>query len=170
MSINSWSTLTGGRQLSNFEVKDSGKRAQFESGMVRDTNDGKVQWHRLAEGPMLARWAEHLTKGAVKYPDLEDGSANWTLASGDAELRRFRESAFRHFMQWHNGDTDEDHASAVFFNVNGAEYVKNQPLKLNCLSTYTWHEAPDRRPVLVICENKYGHSGLHSAGPYTWME
>lgn len=109
-----------------FTVKDSGERKQFSSGMVRDTARGKVQWHRVAEGPMLRRWAEHLTKGAEKYPDLPDGRANWTLAEGSEELTRFRESAFRHFMQWFLGETDEDHAAAVFFNINGAEYARER--------------------------------------------
>jgi hypothetical protein len=45
------------------------------------------------------------------------------LASGLAEYDRFRESAFRHFMLWYLGHVDEDHAAAVFFNINGAEYV-----------------------------------------------
>lgn len=109
-----------------FVVKDSGDRAQFDSGMVRDTTVGKTQYHRVSEGPMLKRWATHLTKGAEKYPDLPNGDANWTLAAGDAELRRFKESAFRHFLQWYWGDDDEDHAAATFFNINGAEYVKEK--------------------------------------------
>jgi hypothetical protein len=45
-------------------------------------------------------------------------------ASGDSESERFKESAVRHFFQWLNGDVDEDHAAAVFFNINGFEYVK----------------------------------------------
>jgi hypothetical protein len=106
-----------------FTVKDSGERREFDSGMVRDTAEGKTQFHRVLEGPMFDRWAEHLTKGAVKYPDLPDGSANWTLAEGQQEFRRFRESAIRHFIQWYRGDRDEDHAAAVLFNINGAEYV-----------------------------------------------
>jgi hypothetical protein len=109
---------------SPFIVKDSGKREEFGSGMVRDTSEGKIQYHRVSEGPMLTRWAEHLTKGAVKYPDNADGSANWTKASGDSEYLRFKQSAFRHFMQWFYGEVDEDHAAAVLFNINGAEYVK----------------------------------------------
>lgn len=109
--------------MSEFIVKDSGARQKFESGMVRDTTAGKTQFHRVLEGPMLTRWAEHLTKGAVKYPDNEDGTANWTKADGQPELRRFKESALRHFIQWHNGEQDEDHAAAVLFNLNGAEYV-----------------------------------------------
>jgi hypothetical protein len=41
-----------------------------------------------------------------------------------AEYERFQESAARHFEQWLEGENDEDHAAAVFFNINGAEYVK----------------------------------------------
>lgn len=107
-----------------FIIKDSGKREEFAGGMVRDAQEGKVEGDRVAEGPMLRRWAEHLTKGAVKYPDRAPGKANWTLASGEAEYVRFRKSAWRHFMQWWAGEVDEDHASALYFNVNGAEYVK----------------------------------------------
>lgn len=109
-----------------FEVKDSGKREEYASGMVRDTAIGKKQFHRVFEGPMFERWVEHLTKGAVKYPDNADGTANWTIATGDPELRRFRESAVRHFMQWYFGETDEDHASACYFNINGVEFVREK--------------------------------------------
>lgn len=110
----------------SYAIKDSGKRAEFASGMVRDTSEGKLRYHRIAEGPMLKRWAEHLTKGAVKYPDVAPGVANWTLAAGEEERQRFRASAFTHFMQWFYGEVDEDHAAAVFFNINGAEYVKGR--------------------------------------------
>lgn len=111
---------------SGYAIKDSGKRETFMSGMVRDTQEGKIEYDRILDGPMFDRWSEHLTKGAVKYPDSPDGSANWTKATGAAELRRFRKSAFRHFRAWMRGDTDEDHAAGVFFNINGAEYVKDR--------------------------------------------
>src|SRR5690606_28989680 len=88
-------------------VKDSGQRRIFESGMQRDIDDDKVNWALVADGPMLRRWAEHLTKGAKKYD-----ARNWMKANGQAELDRFRESAFRHFMQLMEGDTTEDHAAA----------------------------------------------------------
>lgn len=110
----------------NFEVKDSGKRMEFDSGMVRDTPEGKVNFLRILDGPMLDRWAAHLEKGAVKYPDDPDGRANWLKANGPAELRRFQASALRHTLQWVRGDEDEDHAAAVMFNINGAEYVKER--------------------------------------------
>jgi hypothetical protein len=109
-----------------FEIKDSGQRQEFKSGMVRDTTVGKINFWRVLVGPMFKRWAAHLTKGADKYPDVAPGVSNWTLAAGEVELARFKDSAFRHFVQWQNGETDEDHAAAVFFNINGCEYVKEK--------------------------------------------
>jgi hypothetical protein len=103
----------------SFTVKDSGQRHEFASGMRRDVTTGKTDYTLIFDGPMLERWAAHLTKGAEKY-----SKRNWMQASGDEESERFRESAARHFMQWMRGDTDEDHAAAVFFNLNGYEYVK----------------------------------------------
>ena len=108
------------------EVKDSGRRQEFASGMVRDTQDGKVDYTRIMDGPMYDRWAEHLSKGAVKYPDTRPGVANWTLAAGEEEMARFKKSAARHFRQWLRGDIDEDHAAATYFNINGYEYVKGK--------------------------------------------
>lgn len=107
--------------MSGFAVKDSGKRTQFDSGMVRDITDGKTDYALVLDGPMFERWATHLTKGAVKYE-----KRNWMKAEGREEYDRFRESAFRHFLQWYRGETDEDHAAATIFNLNGAEYVKTK--------------------------------------------
>jgi hypothetical protein len=113
----------------SYAVKDSGERQVFDSGMVRDTSAGKLRYGRVFDGPMFDRWAEHMQKGAAKYPDVAPGVANWTLASGPAELQRFKESALSHFVKWYRGETDEDHAAAVFFNLNGAEFVKEQQAK-----------------------------------------
>ena len=104
-----------------FAIKDSGERQQFESGMVRDVTTDKTDYLLLRDGPMFKRWAEHLTKGAAKYT-----KRNWMLAAGQEEYDRFRESAARHFEQWLAGETDEDHASAIFFGINGAEYVHDK--------------------------------------------
>lgn len=109
-----------------FTIKDEGKRELFASGMVREPNGDNVDYTRIIEGPMFDRWAEHLCKGAIKYPDVKPGIANWTLADGEAELVRFKISAFRHMRKWLRGDMDEDHAAAVFFNVNAAEFVKDK--------------------------------------------
>ena len=101
-----------------FQVKDSGARVEFDSGFVRDTEDGKLDYTLLFDGPMADRIAAHLTKGAKKY-----GARNWALACTETEARRFRRSASRHFRQWLRGDVDEDHAAAVAFNIFACEHV-----------------------------------------------
>jgi hypothetical protein len=108
----------------NYVTKDSGNRQHFASGMQRDIQGGKLKPHLCMSGPMFMRWAGLMTRGAEKYDD-----DNWLKATGQEEYARFRESAFRHFMQWWNGDGDidgEDHAASTFFNINGAEYVKEK--------------------------------------------
>lgn len=107
--------------MTDFTVKDSGARVEFDSGMRRDTEDGKADFTLVRKGPMFRRWAEHMTKGAEKY-----GRHNWTLANGREEYERFQRSAARHFEQWLAGERDEDHAAAVMFNLNAAEYVREQ--------------------------------------------
>lgn len=104
-----------------FVIKDSGKREQFSSGMVRDISGNKTDYTLILDGPMFERWAIHLTNGAKKY-----AKRNWMKAAGEEEYNRFKESALRHLIQWFHGERDEDHAAAVFFNINGAEYVKEK--------------------------------------------
>lgn len=104
----------------SFEIKDSGTRAEFQGGMVRDTSEGKIRPDLVRDGPMLNRWIIHLTNGAIKYD-----ARNWMKGVLDpATLERAFESADRHYHQWREGYTDEDHAAAVFFNINQVEYYK----------------------------------------------
>ena len=89
--------------------------------MVRDVTEDKIDYALALDGPMFKRDAIHLTNGAKKY-----AKRNWMKARSQEELDRFRESALRHMFQWFAGETDEDHAAAVRFNINGAEYVREQ--------------------------------------------
>lgn len=103
-----------------FETKDSGKREEFSTGMVRDTQEDKPRYD-LIDGAFLRRWAELMARGAKKY-----GENNWRKASTEIELARFKASATRHLFQWLDGDVSEDHAAAVAFNLAGAEMVKKR--------------------------------------------
>lgn len=109
----------------NFETKDSGKREQYDSGMQRDTQSGKPRFDLLYplgipyNDQFLTRVAELLARGVEKYSER-----NWEKAEGEAELIRFRASAKRHMVQWMCGETDEDHAAAVVFNLMGAHLVE----------------------------------------------
>jgi hypothetical protein len=105
--------------MKDYITKDSGERTTFSTGMVRDATRGKLR-PDLVYMPLLVRWAELMGRGAEKY-----GERNWEKARTDEELARFKESAFRHFMQWYLGlNPEEDHAAAVLFNIGGAEHVK----------------------------------------------
>jgi len=121
-----------GSVIPNSGLRDSGQRLEFASGMVRDVDNSKPAFDLLIpEGIpydelMLTRWAELLRKGSIKY-----SRRNWEKANSNDELDRAKASAFRHFMQWFTGETDEDHAAAVFFNINEVEYIKYKQKKGN---------------------------------------
>lgn len=103
-----------------FGTKDSGQRVEFSTGMVRDIEGDKPRYD-LIWRPGLKRLAELMARGAKKYTDR-----NWEKAETQEELDRFKASANRHFEQWFQGDRDEDHMSAVIFNLFGAEMVMSK--------------------------------------------
>ena len=107
-------------------IHDSGKRQVFSSGAMRDPSEGKIKWSRITFGPMMRRWAQHLTNAEAKYPDPIPRVPNFSLIKTREEYLRYKESAMRHFMSWFNEEQDEDHASAVFFNINGVELIKDK--------------------------------------------
>lgn len=104
---------------------DSGVRAAYDSGMVRDSQDGKARFDLLRpkgvpySAQFMTRVADLMTRGALKY-----GFRNWEAANSQEELDRFEGSAERHMMQWLAGETDEDHAAAVVFNLIAAETTR----------------------------------------------
>lgn len=106
-------------------TKDSGRRASFSNGGVRDTQDGKPRFDLVLpktvpyDRQMLTRFAALMARGAEKYSDR-----NWEQFSDQDALDRAKASAMRHLIQWMTDEDDEDHAAAVYFNVMAAEYVK----------------------------------------------
>lgn len=121
---------------SDFETKDSGERAHFDSGMQRDTEDGKPRFDLMIpldvpyEEQMITRLAALYGRGAVKYE-----SRNWEQANSQAEIDRMKSSAFRHFMQLLCGETDEDHAAAVIFNIIAWQTTEYKTEASNTLET-----------------------------------
>lgn len=96
-----------------FKIKDSGKRIKFKTKAVRDTEEGKIMWS-LLPFEALKRVAQHYTNGAKKY-----SANNWRQG---IPTERFFSSALRHLIQWRLGERDEDHLSAVVFNILGIIY------------------------------------------------
>lgn len=96
---------------------------QHASGAIRDTTEGKINYLLAMDGPMFDRYAEHMSKAAASK-----GRRNWTKAGDDpetaqADLDRGFESLMRHTRQYLKGDTDEDHAAAINFNLDWIETV-----------------------------------------------
>lgn len=96
-----------------------GDPVPLPSGMKRQSEEGKIDYLLVRDGPMFRRWATLLTNAVPKR-----GRRNWMKASGQEDLDRFMRGFGRHVEQWLNGEEDEDHAAAIIFNLNGAEYVK----------------------------------------------
>ncbi len=111
--------------VKSYKTKDSGKREDYQSGMKRDTEEGKPAFSLILpllqpfKETLLYRWAMLMMRGFKKY-----GYRNWEKANSEEELERYKSSAMRHFMQWMACEDDEDHSAAVCFNINAAEYVK----------------------------------------------
>lgn len=90
------------------KVKDSGKRQNFETGSVRDTNIGKGRFDLIAPYAML-RISQHYENGSRKY-----GDRNWELGQ---PLSRYLDSAERHIIKIKMGLEDEDHLAACCWNI-----------------------------------------------------
>jgi hypothetical protein len=90
------------------EVKDSGKRQEFDTGSLRDTREGKGRFDLLSPF-VLERDAKHLENGARKY-----GDRNWERGQ---PLSRYYDSAVRHLNKYMMGYRDEDHLAAARWNI-----------------------------------------------------
>src|SRR4051812_23249253 len=75
-------------------IKDSGERVTYASGSQRDPSTGKLDWTRITFGPMMRRWAQHLTTAEQKYPDKAPGVPNFMLINTEVEYYRYKKSAF----------------------------------------------------------------------------
>src|SRR3990167_5741148 len=98
-----------GEQTMDFkEVKDSGERQKFSTGAVRDTQKGKGRFDLLPPRA-LKRIAKHFENGAIKY-----GDRNWEKGM---PFTRYIDSSLRHLFAILEGKNDEDHKSAVAWNM-----------------------------------------------------
>ena len=89
-------------------LKDSGTRTEFDTGAVRDAQEGKGRMDLL---PMRALMgvAKIFESGAKKY-----GDNNWRKG---IPLSRYADSGLRHAMKYLRGDKDEDHLHQAIWNL-----------------------------------------------------
>lgn len=89
-------------------LKDSGKRQEFSTGAVRDTQDGKGRYDLLPTRA-LREVAIVYQLGAEKY-----AARNWEKG---IPLSRFLDSGIRHVFAALEGQTDENHAAQAAWNL-----------------------------------------------------
>ncbi len=90
------------------KIQDSGNRTEFETGAVRDVQEGKGRFD-LIEPEILFRLAYHYEGGSIKY-----GDRNWEKG---IPVSSHINSAFRHLAKYMQGWQDEDHLAAIAWNV-----------------------------------------------------
>lgn len=96
--------------MSEFVIKDSGKRREYSTGAQRDRGDIKSR-PSLIHPYLLYRFGLHMAKGAEKYND-------WNWSKG-MPLSDWYDSLFRHLLGVLVGEKKEDHLSAICFNAMG---------------------------------------------------
>lgn len=124
--------------MSDFIVKDSGKRQIFETGAQRDIQEGKGRFDLLPVNAMI-RVSQHFESGAKKY-----NIDNWKKG---IPLRRYTDSMMRHSFKFLGGDITEDHLSALIWNamclIETQELIKQGklPKELDDLPSSVFNES-----------------------------
>ena len=110
------------RGMNEVAIKDSGQRTQFydKNGCemaVRDMHEGKGRFDLL---PMcvLMRLAKHYENGCLKY-----GERNWEKG---IPAHSFADSAFRHLVNYLDGEKNEDHLIAAIWNLCGLAWTEEK--------------------------------------------
>lgn len=105
-------------------IKDSGNRREFETGAVRDIQEGKGDMVSLPWEALL-RLSVHYENGARKYE-------RWNYRKG-IPVSSFIDSACRHLAKYQSGQDDEDHLAAAAFNILGAMLMENEKAEMQDL-------------------------------------
>lgn len=94
------------------------KIKKFESGAIRDSQEGKTCFIETISFTAHNRYAKYMTKKKEKY-----GSGNFKkgipIESYEASLLRHIDKYFRNKYENGNDEKDEDHLAAIRFNVDG---------------------------------------------------
>lgn len=98
---------------------------QTPNGMVRESKAGKLQFLDYLDIPTVERFARHMHKNAAAH-----GADNWK--KGGYSPRDYLQSLLRHAFDLSKEidgiqePTGEDHASAIWFNIQGLMYEQSR--------------------------------------------
>jgi hypothetical protein len=103
-----------GSSLTELGLKDSGAREEFQSGSLRDKQEGKGAFHLV---PSWVVWlvSRIYEEGAIKY-----APRNWELGQ---PLSQYIKSTENHLAKLKVGLRDEPHASQIIWNMIGYIYT-----------------------------------------------
>lgn len=103
--------------MSEYIVKETATKAQFETGAVRSSAEGRGRYDLIPQ-IIMDRLAKHLEKGATKY-----GDCNWEKGM---DVRRCLSSLLRHAFQVQSCDETEDHLAAILFNAGVIMFMREK--------------------------------------------
>lgn len=106
-------------------MKKPTKARQFESGAIRDMEEGKEDYIETISWLALKRYAQYMTSKKGKY-----GTGNFKKG---IPISSYEQSLVRHLQKYlankyENGDDEplEDHLSAIVFNAFGIIYEEER--------------------------------------------
>jgi len=123
-------------------LKDSGKRREFETGAVRDIQEGKGRMDLLPWAAVM-EVSKHCEAGALKY-----GEHN---VDKGIPTHSFVDSAFRHLAKYVDGQDDEPHLVAAAWNLL---YAIQMEIKHPELCDIPWKEFAPAQKEGECNENK----------------
>ena len=85
---------------------------QTPNGMKREDKSEKPRYFHYLPPEVLERYGVHMLEGAKKH-----GSGNFL--KGGYGKENWLDSLYRHLLALKKGQTDEDHAMAILFNIVG---------------------------------------------------
>lgn len=101
------------------------KITKFKTGAIRDSQEGKLDFVETISFTAHHRYAEYMTEKKKKY-----GAGNFKKGipteSYEASLLRHIDKYFRNKYENGNDEKDEDHLSAIRFNVDGLLHNEEQ--------------------------------------------
>ncbi len=108
---------------------------QFDTGAIRDTDEGKLQYEGFLSPLVIRRYAEFMHKHRVQSDGSLRDADNW---QSGIPLEVYADSGWRHFMDWWGWQRKcwnpkegiEESLCALLFNVSGAlhELLKRENL------------------------------------------
>lgn len=102
------------------------KTRQFKSGAIRDLDDNKEDYIETISWTAFKRYAQYMTGKKKKY-----GSGNFKKG---IPIESYEQSLVRHLQKYlankyehGNIEKEEDHLSAMVFNLFGIMHEENRP-------------------------------------------